>query len=160
MPAYLKIGDIKGEVTDANHKDWIAMDAISNGVSRTIPPAAKDAARARGDTMLSDVSITRTMDKSSVKLQEACASGKFFTEAEIHLCTTIKEKQQPYFEMKIKNVVISSYSFAGTGSNEPSESLSLSFTAVEWTYIVLDPNTGDNKGNVPAKYEPPTGKAT
>jgi type VI secretion system Hcp family effector len=158
MPAYLKIGDIKGEATDQDHEEWIAIDNISNGVSRTIPVGAKDAGRARGDTILSDISIQRSTDKSSVKLEEACASGKFFTEAEIHLCSTIKDKQQPYLEMKIKDVIISSFSFAGSASGVPSESLTLAFTGVEWKYIVLDPKTGANKGNVPAKYEPPTGK--
>jgi hypothetical protein len=30
---------------------------------------------------------------------------------------------------------------------------------VEWNYITLDPETGDKKGNVPAKYNPGKGKS-
>jgi|GEM_PF-3456297 len=35
----------------------------------------------------------------------------------------------------------------------------MGYTEVEWTYITIDPKTGDKKGNVPAKYNPGTGKS-
>ncbi|HEY8747136.1 MAG TPA: type VI secretion system tube protein Hcp [Tepidisphaeraceae bacterium] len=161
MPAFLKLGDIKGEATDQDHKDWIQVESMSAPIHRSIPEGAKDQQRARGDTTLGDVVIVRPLDKSSTKLQEACASGKFYADAEIHLCTTVKGKQQPYLKYLLKNVIISSYSFHGNGSGSPtpSEELTLAFTGVEWNYSVVDPATGDTKGNVPGKYEPSTGKA-
>ena len=160
MPAFLKLGDIKGEATDQDHKDWIQVESMSAPIHRSIPEGAKDQQRARGDTTLGDVVIVRPLDKSSTKLQEACASGKFYADAEIHLCTTVKGKQQPYLKYLLKNVIISSYSFHGnaSGSPTPSEELTLAFTGVEWNYSVVDPATGDTKGNVPGKYEPSTGK--
>jgi type VI secretion system secreted protein Hcp len=161
MPAFLKLGDIKGEATDQDHKDWIQLESMSAPIHRSIPAGAKDQQRARGDTTLGDLVIVRPLDKSSTKLQEACASGKFYTDAEIHLCTTVKGKQEPYLKYLIKNVIITSYGFHGTASGDPhpSEEVTLGFTSVEWTYCVVDPATGDNKGNVPGKYEPATGKA-
>jgi len=110
---------------------------------------------------LGDIVVVRQLDKSSTKLQEACASGKFFQEVEVHFCTTVKGKQEPYLMYKLKNVIVTSYSFHGnsSGSPLPSEQVSIGFTEAEWTYIVVDPNTGDKKGNVPGKYAPGTGKA-
>ena len=35
MPAYVKIGDIKGEATDQDHKDWIIIEALSSAISRS-----------------------------------------------------------------------------------------------------------------------------
>ena len=161
MPAFVKIGDIKGEATDQDHKDWIIIESMSSPIYRSIPEGAKDQQRTKGETTLGDIVVSRQLDKSSTKLQEACASGKFFTEVEFHFCTTVKGKQEPYLKYKLKNVIVSSYSFHGnaSGSPLPSEQVTLGFTEVEWTYVIVDPNTGDPKGNVPGKYSPGTGKA-
>ena len=161
MPAFMKLGDIKGEATDDGHKEWIIIDSLSAPISRSIPAGAKDQQRTKGDTMLGDVVVTRNLDKSSTKLQEACANGTFFKEVEIHLCTTVKNKQEPYLKYKLSDVIVSSYSFHGTasGSPLPAEQVSLGYSQAEWTYIIVDPKTGDQKGNVPAKYNPGAGKA-
>ena len=159
MPAFVKLGDIKGEATDKNHSDWIILDSMSAPIHRTIPQGAKDQQRTKGETVLGDVIISRQLDKSSTKLQEACANGTFFKEVEIHFCTIVKDKAEPYLTYKLKDVIVSSYSFHGTASGDPlpSEEITLGFTEVEWNYIVVDRKTGDKKGNVPAKYNPGKG---
>jgi type VI secretion system secreted protein Hcp len=161
MPAFVKLGDIKGQATDGDHKDWILIESMSAPISRSIPENARDQQRTQGSTSLGDVILVRELDKSSTKLHEACANGTFFPEVEIHLCATVKNKQEPYLIYKMKNVIVTSYSFHGnaSGSPLPTEQVSLGFTEVEWNYIVLDPETGDKKGNVPAKYNPAKGKA-
>lgn len=156
MPAFLKLGDIKGESTDKDHKDWILIESMSAPVYRSIPAGAKDAQRPRGETTLGDTHIVRQLDSSSVKLQEACANGTLFKEVEIHLCTQAKNKAEPYLKYKLSDVIVSSYSFHGNASGEPlpSEEVSLNCSKVEWTYIKVDPKTFDPKGNVVGKYEP------
>lgn len=161
MPAYLKMGDIKGQATEQNHKEWIIIQSMSAPIFRSIPQGAKDQQRTRGETTLGDIVVVRELDKSSTKLQEACANGTFFKEVEIHFCSTIKNKQEPYLKYKLTNVIVTSYSFHANadGSTQPTEEVSLGFTAIEWTYVILDPETGDPKGNVPAKYNPAEGKS-
>lgn len=161
MPAFLKLADIKGEATDTDHKEWVIIESMSSPMYRSIPPGAKDQQRTKGETTLGDIVCSRQLDKSSTKLQEACANGTFFKEVEIHFCSTLKNKQEPYLTYKLSNVVISSYSFHGnsSGSPLPSEQITLGYTNVEWNYIVLDPETGDKKGQVPAKYNPGTGRS-
>jgi type VI secretion system secreted protein Hcp len=160
MPAFLKIGDLKGAATDQDHKDWVIIESLSAPIHRSIPQGAKDQQRARGETTLGDVVVVRQLDKSSAKLWEACATGKFFPEVEVHFCSTIKGKQEPYLKYKLSNVIITSYGFHGnsSGSPLPSEEVTLGFTEKEMTYVVLDPNTGDAKGNVAGKYNPGSGK--
>ncbi len=159
--AYMKLGDIKGESTEQSHKEWILLESMSSSIHRSVPEGAKDNERSRGQTTLGDVLVVRQLDKSSVKLQEACANGTFYKEVEIHFCTQVKNKQEPYLKYLLKDVIVSSYSVHGNamGSPLPTEQVSLTYTAVEWTYIVIDPATGDNKGNVPAKYNPGEGKS-
>ena len=161
MPAYMKLGDIKGECTDTDHKEWIIIESMSSPIYRSIPQGAKDQQRTKGDTTLGDIVVSRQLDKSSTKLQEACANGTFYKEVEIHFCTTVKNKQEPYLTYKLSDVIVSSYSFHGnsSGSPLPSEQVTLGYTKVEWTYVVVDPKTGDKTGQVPAKYDPGTGRA-
>lgn len=161
MPAYMKLGDIKGEATDTDHKDWIIIESMSSPIFRSVPSGAKDQQRTKGETSLGDIVVSRQLDKSSTKLQEACANGTFFKEVEIHFCSTVKNKQEPYLTYKLFDVIVSSYSFHGnsSGSPLPSEQVTLGYTKVEWTYIVIDPKTGDKTGQVPAKYNPAEGRS-
>ncbi len=160
MPAFMKLGDIKGEATDSGHKEWIIIQSMSSPIFRSIPEGAKDSQRSRGETTLGDIVVVRELDKSSTKLQEACANGTFFKEVEIHFCTTVQNKQEPYLKYLLKNVIVSSYSFHGNASGDPlpSEEVTVGYSEVEWTYIVVDPETGKPKGNVPAGYKPGPGE--
>ncbi len=161
MPAFMKLGDIKGEATDTDHKDWILIESMSSPIFRSVPEGAKDQQRTKGETTLGDIVVVRQLDKSSTKLQEACANGTFFKEIEIHFCTTVKNKQEPYLTYKLSDVIISSFSMHGnaSGSPLPSEQVTMGYTKAEWNYIVVDPKTGDKQGNVPAKYEPGKGRS-
>lgn len=161
MPAFLKLGDIKGEATDQDHKDWILIDTMQSGINRSIPANAKDQQRTKGETSLSDVTMSRQVDKSSPKLWESVANGTFFKEVEVHFCTTVKNKQEPYMVYKLADVIVSSYSasFIHTGDPLPTELISLGFTKAEWIYSTIDPKTGDKKGEVPAKYVPAEGRS-
>lgn len=161
MPAYMKLGDIKGESTDTDHKEWILIESMSSPIFRSVPEGAKDQQRTKGETTLGDVVVVRQLDKSSTKLQESCANGTFFKDVEIHFCTTVKNKQEPYLTYKLSDVIVSSYSFHGNSSGDPlpTEEITMGYTKAEWTYITVDPKTGDKKGNVPAKYNPAEGRS-
>ena len=161
MPAFMKLGDIEGEATDSGHDKWIIIQSLSSPIYRSIPEGAKDQQRTKGETTLGDIVVMRELDKSSTKLQEACANGSFYQEVEVHFCSTVGNKQEPYLKYKLSNVIVTSYSFQGMAAGDPlpSESITLGYTEVEWTYVTLDPKTGSPKGNVPAKYNPGTGKS-
>ena len=154
MPAFMKLGDIKGESTDQGHKDWILIESMSSPIYRNIPEGARDNERMRGRTTIGDVVCVRQLDKSSVKLQEACANGTFFKEVEIHLCSQVKNKAEPYLKYKLENVIITSYSFHGTAEGgKPSEEITMNYTKVEWTFVVLNKDTGNQEGTVPGKFD-------
>ena len=114
MPAFMKLGDIKGEASDQDHKDWIIIESMSSSIFRSIPSGAKDQQRTKGETTLGDIVCVRQLDKSSTKLQEACANGTFFKEVEVHFCTTVKNKQEPYLTYKLSDAIVSSYSCQAT----------------------------------------------
>ena len=100
------------------------------------------------------------MDKSSVKLKEACATGKYLSEVEINLTHETQGKNETYLKYKLKDVILSSYTFHGnaSGTPVPSEEITLNYHEGEWTYVEFDNAKGTSKGNVVGKYNP--GKAT
>lgn len=154
MAAFMKAGDIKGESTDAKHKDWILIESMSSPIYRNIPEGARDVERVRGRTTAGDCSFVRQLDKSSVKLQEACANGTFFKEVVVHLCSQIKDKSETYLEYKLADVIITSYSFHGTAEGgKPTEELTMNYTKIDWTYFQLNPKTGAPEGQVAAGFD-------
>ncbi|MCB1097608.1 MAG: type VI secretion system tube protein Hcp [Verrucomicrobiae bacterium] len=156
---FLKIGDIKGEVTDADHKDWINATSWSWSGSRSIPEGAKDQQRTGGKTTLNDMTIHVEMGKALAKLLESTLNGTFYPEVELHVGTVIKNKMVPYFTLKLKNVVLTEVSVGSDSTDSaPTHEIDLNFTALEGAFITVDPETGDKKGNVPFAYDPGAGE--
>ena len=77
--------------------------------------------------------VTKTFDKSSVKLMEACANGTQLPNMIVEL-TTSEAGRTPYIRYELTNVVVSSYSLFATG-DVPTEQVTLSFAEVKWDYI-------------------------
>jgi len=152
----MKADPIKGQITDAGHKDWIEVKSMGAPIFRSIPQGAKDTQRTQGDTTPGDIVIVRNLDTSSVKLQEACANGTFFKVVEIHFTTQVNNKQETYLSYKLENVIISSYSIHVNDKGDPnaSEEITMAYTKVEWTYTVVDPKTGNKQSTVPGKFDP------
>ncbi|WP_185817641.1 Hcp family type VI secretion system effector [Shewanella atlantica] len=141
--AYVKLGDIKGESTDNEHKDWIIIESMSSPLftaqtgsdtgscQLNLPP--------RGDTTPGDVVIVRELDRSSVKLQQASCDGVQFDEAIIDLVSSKRRGSEPYLRYKLKDVIVTSYSVGpgtnSTGDTVPMESISLNFSKVEFEYV-------------------------
>jgi type VI secretion system secreted protein Hcp len=161
MPAFVKLKGIDGQATDAAHKGWVIIQSMSAPIYRSIVDGARDQQRVQGDTTLGDVVIVRELDKSSTKLQEACAQGKFFDDVEIHFCTTVKNKQEPYLTYKLYNVIITSYNLHAneSGMPLPTEQITMNYTKADWCYVVVNPDTGAKEGQVPANYVPGEGQS-
>jgi type VI secretion system secreted protein Hcp len=152
MPAYLKLPNIEGQTPEEQHDKWIAVDSMQYGVSRTIPHDARGAQRSSGESQLSDLMITKQADASSPKVQKAVCDGTFMDEVTLHLCSTLNNENVINFEYKLKDVVITSYSFGGSSGNQASESLSLNYTTMEINYKIYD-NMGEQKDQVIAMID-------
>lgn len=161
MAAFMKFEGIKGEATDSDHEDWIIIQNMNSSVIRSIPEGAKDSQRSRGDTTLGSIEVVRELDKSSVKLVEACANGTFFESVEIHFCTQVGNAQEPYLKYVLFDVIVDGFCMDANASGDPlpMENISLGYTEVEWTYVTVDPKNGNRVGIVPGSFNPGKGKA-
>ena len=91
---------------------------------------------------MSDISFTKSMDKASPQLMKACANGQHIKEAKL-TCRKAGGTQETYLVIKMENVLISSISPAGSSADDlPTETLSLNFTKIEFTYRYQDATGG------------------
>lgn len=155
MAIYLQIKNIKGNVTESAHKDWIECSSLQFGIGRAISTTV-GAAKNRESSMpsISEISVTKMMDDASPKLfEQACVGdGDQYV---IHLTKT-GEGAEIYTEYTLEDCMISGYSVS-SGGDRPSESISLSFTKLIMKYTPYDDK--NKKGTpVSAGYDLTTGK--
>lgn len=146
--AYLKLGDIKGEVVEANHLDWSSAEAVSLRVSRQ---AVTDAAGTSTRTT-SEFVVSKALDRGSPTLLERLATGKPLPLVEVHLTRIAADgSRQVYLKYELKNVLISSYSVGADGDSTttPMEQLSLNYEEIKVVYVRLDPRTGRPVEEIP-----------
>lgn len=130
---YLKIGDIKGESIDQAHEEWIEIESFSWGIrcepssDGTVAPEVKP------------VIITKYIDKSSPILMLACGVGGAIPEATIALTLDGRNEGRDYYKVTFHDVLVSSFTSGPNSVDEPpTESISLNYAKVTWTYYPAD----------------------
>jgi type VI secretion system secreted protein Hcp len=151
---FAKIGDIKGESLDAKHKDEIEVLSFSWGVTNL--PVKGPGTIATGKAIFQDLSLVHTVDKSTPKLLEACATGAHFKEATI---TQRKAGKTPheFLIIKMSDIIITGVSPSGAGSQPGAETVSLTFAKVNLEYRAQRPD-GSADAGVHFKYDLNTNK--
>src|SRR5262249_53839429 len=126
MPVYVKYGDIVGNVTAEGHTEWVDVSSCQWGVGRGIgSPTGRSANREASAPSISEVVVTKEMDKSSYRWLEQALQGEG-VECTIHFCKTDAGKLETYAEYKLSNCLVSGYSVS-SGGDPPPASLSVHF---------------------------------
>ena len=145
MAIYVKYDGIHGEATQENHKKWLDVTSLQWGMGRAI--STKSGAvtnREASEPSVSEVTITKLMDSASPKLFIESCTGAAGKKVEIHLVTT-GSPGNTYAEYTLTDGLVSSYSMS-SGGDRPTESISVSFTKIEYKFTPFD-NT--NKAGTP-----------
>lgn len=142
---FLKVDGIEGESTHPNHGNEIEVLSWSWGVSNSGSFSGGGGGGA-GKASFSDISITKTLDKSSPKLFLATASGEHIKEVKLAGSTTLSPdkkdtKSQDYYIITLTDVIISSYQTGGSsGDVVPTESVSFNFAKIKVEYKPQKPD--------------------
>jgi type VI secretion system Hcp family effector len=131
---YLKIDGVKGESTDANHKDEIELASFSHGVSQ---PASAVASTSGGLTSgrcnHADLSVAKSVDVASPTLNQLCCTGKHLSKVELVCERADGDKRVPYLKITLSDVIVSSVQISG-GGEVPMESVTFNYGKIEWEY--------------------------
>ncbi|HEX9890070.1 MAG TPA: type VI secretion system tube protein Hcp [Nitriliruptorales bacterium] len=145
---YIKIGDIKGESTDAAHGEWIDLQSVSHSIQR---PSGSNtgATRQRSSATFGDIVCVKQLDKSTPKLMESISSGRNHATTMVELLRDVGSDAPPavYLKIELTNVQITSYDLNGSTGAVPTESFSLNYEEIKVTYTPYD-DTGKAGGKV------------
>ena len=136
---FLKIEGVDGESTDRGHRNEIDATGFSWGVSNPTPVGGGGAGA--GKVSVHDISITKSVDKSSSKLMVACATGKHFKSVVLTMRKSGRDgRGVEFLVITLEDVLVSSYQVSGDGGGT-SEKLELSFAGL--TMKTADGTTGE-----------------
>lgn len=156
--AYIKFDGIDGEVVDTTHKDWVELLSFNHSI---VKERADATSGRRKTAQLSDIAVVKELDKSTPKLAETLLTGQVIPEVTIELTRRNGNGEQTtYLKYELKNVLITSYQFQGSGENGavPIEEISLNFEEIKVTYTFQDP-TGSSQGNVEYSWKVEEGES-
>lgn len=138
MAIYMNWDGIPGAVTTGGFEKWIELNSFQWGVGRAITSASRSLESREGsEPSISEIVVTKRMDKASPKLFQDAVGGDLSTTVKIKLTTTTKDKVESYLEYELTNTGLSGYSVS-SGGDMPQESLSLNFSKVVWSYTGRD----------------------
>ena len=123
----LEIDGIKGESRDSKHPGAIEVLSFSWGVSQTASVTGEP------ERQVQNFSFTADVGKASPILMLACATGKSPGDATLFVRKP-DGKRLEYLEIKLEDVLISSYQTCGSGNEIPTDQFSLNFAKIEFTY--------------------------
>ncbi|MCB9959649.1 MAG: type VI secretion system tube protein Hcp [Rhodospirillaceae bacterium] len=159
MPIYIKIEGIDGDVTQAKYKGWIDAESLQWGVGRAVmTPVGSTMNREASAPTLSELTFTKTMDRSTALILQETCSGESGKKVTVEMMTTANPPKT-YMKYELEDALLSGYSCSGaSGGGRPSESISLNFTKITTTYTVSD-EKGNDLTSLTAHFDVTEGKA-
>ena len=144
VDAFLKLGDLKGESPDKDHKEEIDVLSWSWGMTQR-GTTHRGTGGGAGKVNVQDLTIVHTIDTASPALVLACCNGKHFPEATL---TLRKAGEHPleYLVITLNDCIITAVQTGGADGEEvTTESFTLNFAKFKYAYQPQD-NKGAKKG--------------
>lgn len=134
---FIKIGNIKGEVTDSAHRDEIQVTSWSHSFNQsTNPTKLASGTGTVGHAQHGEFSFTKYSDLSTDDILKACWAGVSFKKAQFTAYRPAGISKGPKFlEIHFKDLIISNFSIGGNGEI-PTETVELRYGAVEYKYFL------------------------
>jgi type VI secretion system secreted protein Hcp len=156
MPIFMHFDGIEGNVTAKGYEKWIEVNSFQFGAGRGIStPTGGAENREASAASVSEVTVTKSMDKASPKLFEAGLVGDKGKTVKVVMTRTGKELKE-LCSYKFESTLVSGYSVS-SGGDSPSESVSLNFVKFEYSYTGSDV-TGDDAAKMKVGFD--IGQAT
>lgn len=144
---FVKLEGIPGESRDSRFKDCIEAEGVSWGAMMQLVDSRSNGWQVSGRGTIEPLVLTRRTDKATPKLFEYNLTSKPIPEVRITFNRATGDKQK-FFEILMKNAVVSRISFDAGMNGLPSERVELAAGVYTVTYTETDQKTGLPKGEV------------
>jgi len=156
---FIKLDGIPGESTDDKHKEWIELVSFGHSIVQPVSQTKSSSGGASAArSQHGDFQFSKLIDKASPKIYEYCSSGKHLKEATVEFSRAGGDKVK-FMEIKMEQVMISSVQQGG-GGGFPSESVTLNYGKIKWTYTQQKRADGSGGGNVSGGWDLLANKAS
>jgi type VI secretion system secreted protein Hcp len=136
--AYIKIADVTGGSTAAEHAGEIEVLSWSHGFSQPTSPTRSTAgAGSVEQANHSNFTFTKYIDSATDDLLKYCWNGKQIATATVTCYRAdgaVDNKPIEYLKVEMQHVVISNFSISGGAGDVPVENVSLDYGIVKYTY--------------------------
>ncbi|WBH16695.1 Hcp family type VI secretion system effector [Sphingomonas radiodurans] len=136
MAIFLKLDGIKGSTTDSKFKEQIELSSFQWGAGIGVG-SARGGDRSTSEPSVSEITATKTTDKSSELLFKALLKGDPIGKGTISFVAASKGESVAYATLEIEEVIISGFSMS-SGGDFPSESISLNIAKFDWSFTGRD----------------------
>ncbi len=117
MTGFLKVEGIEGESKDATHRRWIDVSNVSWGMSQEAVPAV-DGGLAPGAAEVQALSFTHRYDRASVRLFEACATGRMIGSMIFEAVVPFREDElYVYLRAEFQDCLVTSVQTSSVGEH-------------------------------------------
>lgn len=132
---FLKLGDIKGESTDAKHKDHIEILSFTQSFINSVEFGSGGGGASVGKVQCGAITLMKSIDKSSPLLLKGVATGVPFKDGVISFRSDSKATTSEYYTITLTNVFVTE--LTQTDAQDPNrifEKLVLNAAAFEFKY--------------------------
>ena len=129
---FLKIDGVDGESQDATHKGSIEIKGWSWGEHNQGTFSSISGGGA-GKVNMGDFNFSQLFQCSSPELAVRCATGEHIKKA-VLTCRKAGKEQREYLKITMEDVLVSDYHTGGTPEGGTTDSISLNFTKITWSY--------------------------
>ena len=151
---------IDGESRDSDHQGWIEIDSWGHSIRQ---PSSATASSSGGFTAErcehGEMVFSKELDLTSPSLWQVCSQGEVFKKVTIQFYRASNTSPIKYLEIVLNNAMVGSVAPSVVGEGLPSETFTLKYASVGWTYTKqdLDHNIA---GNNPKMWSLSQNKAT
>ncbi|HEY1886450.1 MAG TPA: type VI secretion system tube protein Hcp [Roseiarcus sp.] len=140
----LELEDIEGESKVENFEKKIDVSSFSWGASNSGSAHIGGGASGGGKGNIHDMSFTKTVDNASPTLFKLCYLGSHIGTGKLHVRKSAGEQKLEYQLFEMTEIYITSVSMGdAAGSETPSESFTLTFAKIKYTYKQQSETGGD-----------------
>jgi len=154
---YLKLDGIEGESTSGQGKGQIELHSWSHGITMPISAGhASGISVKHGRCDHQDLTIVKHMDKTSPTLNLYTSGGNNIKSAVLTVFQADKADSDPilYYQIDLTDVLISSIHIHANGMDHPTETVTLHYNSIKWTYATHTKDApGGKKGNVATGWD-------